>query len=231
MICISFQTHKNLNASPCCSPARRTDFVLIMTFTIIIISCIVLSGLLGRSSSTIMHRVAATSFAECPHRRKTIFSRYYSMEQLVADCDSGRLTNFLGLGGEILGVLAVGPICSWALALERPAPFDGTCCLFIASLVTLVLYICSFSIHLNVGGEFAPHPRSDGCSDVQARRCGSFLSEVIAVSAGDMASLFEEANWSLTPLLGNPPAYSSATGGNGGDEEMGSITTTAKSIV
>ena len=205
------------------SPARRTDFVLIMTFTIIIISCVVLSGLLGRSSSTILHRIASTSFAESTHRPRFLSSRYYSIEQLVLDCHSGRLTNNLGLGGEILGVLAVGPICSWSLSDERPAPFDGTCCLFIASLVTLVLYICSFSIHLNVGGEFAPHPR-DGCSDLQARRCGSFLREVLTVSVGDMASLFEEANWSLTPLLGNAPAYVAAR-----DEEMGSLST--KSII
>ena len=29
-----------------------------------------------------------------------------------------------------------------------------------------------------------------------------FLCEIIAVSAGDVSSLFEEANWSTTPLLG-----------------------------
>jgi hypothetical protein len=34
---------------------------------------------------------------------------------------------------------------------------------------------------------------------------------VVTVSSGDMASLFDEANWSLTPLLG----------GGGGDDKKG----------
>lgn len=175
-----------------------------MTFTIIIISCVVLSSLLGRSATTILHRIASSGFAESPARRGF---RIYPLEHLIADCESGRLTRYLYIGGEILGVLAVAPICSWSLSDERPTPFDGTCCLFLSSLVTLVLYVSSFSLHLNAVGEFAPHPRGDGCSDAQVRRCGSFLFEVVAVSVGDMASLFEEANWSLTPLLGISRAY------------------------
>jgi hypothetical protein len=128
------------------------------------------------------------------------------MDRFAGDCESGRLTRYLNIVGEIMGVLLVAPLCSWALAHERPAPFDGTCCLFISSLVTLVLYVCSFSLHLNVVGEFAPHPR-DGCSDAHARRCGSFLCEVATVSLGDMASLLDETNWSLTPLLANSQRY------------------------
>jgi hypothetical protein len=178
-----------------------------MTFTIIIISCVVLSSLLGRSAATILHRIAASSFAESPARRRIWLPRQYPLDRLIADCESGRLTQYLYIGGEILGVLAVAPICSWSLSDEKPSPFDGTCCLFLSSLVTLALYVCSFSLHLNAVGEFAPHPRGDGCSDAQARRCGSFLFEVVAVSVGDMASLFEEANWSLTPLLGISRAY------------------------
>jgi hypothetical protein len=119
----------------------------------------------------------------------------------MRDCKSGLLTYNLNIVGEIVGVLAVAPLCSWSLSHERPAPFDGTICLCISSLVTFVLYVCSFSLHLNVVGEFTAHPR-DGCSSEKTRRCGSFLCEVVTVSVGDMASLFDEANWSLTPLLG-----------------------------
>jgi hypothetical protein len=181
-----------------------------MASSTIFISCIVLSSMLGRSSSTILHRIAAKSFAECPDRRENWFSSRYGKEKLMRDCKSGLLTYNLNIVGEIVGVLAVAPLCSWSLSHERPAPFDGTICLFVSSLVTFVLYVCSFSLHLNVVGEFAPHPR-DGCSDAHARRFGSFLCEVVTVSSGDMASLFDEANWSLTPLLG----------GGGGDDKKG----------
>jgi hypothetical protein len=54
--------------------------------------------------------------------------------------------------------------------------------------------------YLNTFGEFAPHPK-DTCGDA-IRKCCSFLGGVVAVSAGDMASLFEEANWTSTPLFG-----------------------------
>jgi hypothetical protein len=188
-------------------PEKRTDAVLVMTLTIIFMSCIVLSSLLGRASSTILHRIASASLAESEVKPNNWFTSRYGMERLISDGESGRLTNKINLIAEVCGVLAVAPLCSWSLAHQRPAPFDGTCCLLLSFLVTLVLYICSYSLHLNVVGEFAPHPR-DGCSDLHARKCGSFLCEVATVSVSDMASLFEEANWTLTPLLGNSRSYS-----------------------
>jgi hypothetical protein len=177
-----------------------------MTTTIIFMSCIVLSSMLGRASSTILHRIASATLARSNNVPKNGFTSRYGMDRLTSDCESGRLTLKINLIAEILGVLAAAPLCSWSLAHERPSPLDGTCCLFISSLVTFVLYVCSFSLHLNSVGEFAPHPRDrDGCSsDAHARRCGSFLCEIVTVSVGDMASLLDEANWSLTtPLLGH----------------------------
>jgi hypothetical protein len=158
--------------------------------------------MLGRASSTILHRIASATLAQSKNVPKTGFTSRYGMDRLTSDCESGRFTHKISLIAEIVGVLAAAPLCSWSLAHERPSPFDGTCCLFISSLVTFVLYVCSFSLHLNSVGEFAPHPR-DGCSDAHARKCGSFLCEIVTVSVGDMASLFDEANWSLTPLLGH----------------------------
>jgi hypothetical protein len=190
------------------SPEQRVDNVLIMAITIIIMSCIVLSSLLGRASSTILHRIACMSFAESEAKPPGWLATRYGVEQLLVDCQNGKITSRMNFVSEILGVLAIAPICSWSLAQERPTPFDGTCCLYISCLVTLVLYVCSFSLHLNVVGEFAPHPR-EGCGgDARAaRKCGSFLCEVATVSVGDMASLFEEANWSLTPLLGHSRGF------------------------
>jgi hypothetical protein len=182
--------------------------VLVMAITIIFISCIVLSSMLGRASSTILHRIASDSLAQSENKPTNWFTSRHGMERLISDCESGKLTHKINFIAEIFGVIVMAPICYWSLAHERPAPFDGTCCLFLSSLVTLVLYVCSFSLHLNVVGDFSPHPRGDGCSDVHAKKCCSFLCEVVTVSVSDMASLFDEANWSLTPLLGHVRSYS-----------------------
>lgn len=190
------------------SPDKRTNSVLIMALTIIFISCIVLSSMLGRASSMILHRIASVSLVQSHYKPNNWFTARYGVEKLVSDCESGKFTNQIKFVSEVFGVFLVAPLWHWSLAHERPAPFDGTCCLLLSSLVALVLYVCSFSLHLNVVGDFAPHPRNDGCSDLRARKCCSFLCEVVTVSVSDMASLFDEANWSTTPLLGHTQSYS-----------------------
>lgn len=182
--------------------------MLIMAITIIVISCVVLSSMLGRASSTILHRIASDSLAQCETKPTNWFASRDKMERLFLECENGKLTRKVNFAAQIFGILVMAPLCHWSLAHERPAPFDGTCCLFLSSLVTLVLYVFSFSLHLNVVGDFSPHPRGDGCSDVQARKCCSFLCEVVTVSVSDMAGLLEEANWSVTPLLGHSRTFS-----------------------
>jgi len=73
----------------------------------------------------------------------------------------------------------------------------------LAGLVSAGLYIVSFSPNLNVVGDFSTRPKEWGCNnDSKSRRCLSFMYEVISVSVSDMASLFDEANWRVSPLLG-----------------------------
>lgn len=180
-------------------PMRRTDSVFVMASTIVIFACLSLSGILGRSSSTILHRIASDSFTRIASTETSWLTKRYGKDQLIRDCESGKFTTFLDTAGEIMGIILVAPLWSWSMAHARPAPFDSSCVIFVTCLVTCVLYVCSFSLHLNNFGEFAPHPK-DSCTGT--RRCVPFVTEVIAVSAGDMASLFEEANWSSTQLLG-----------------------------
>lgn len=160
-----------------------------------------LASMLGRSASKILHRIAAESYVRNTKPRRNWLSSLYGMHQLVSDCESGRFTSLLTMAGEIFGIFLVAPLWAWSMSNDRPAPLDGTCVLFVMSLLTFFLYVCSFSLHINTLGEFAPHPK-DTCTDAGTRKICSFLGEVIAVSAGDMASLFEEANWSSTSLLG-----------------------------
>ena len=181
----------------------RTESVLVMASTIIFISCTALASMLGRSGSAILHRIACDKGVHKEDIEPNWFARTYGSDKLLEDCESGRFTSLLRLSGEILGIASVAPLFCWATSQERPAPFDASCAFFVASLVTFVLYVSSFSLHLNVVGEFAPHPREIGCGgDANARKCCSFVGEVFTVSVGDMASLLEEANWSSCPLLG-----------------------------
>lgn len=185
------------------SSIPRTESVLVMTSTIIFLSCTALASMLGRAGLAILHRIASEGYAR---RRDVVeptssstFAKIYGPDKLVADCKSGRFTKLLRLVGEVLGIIAVAPLYCWSTIQERPAPFDASCAFFCTSLVAFVLYVSSFSLHLNVNGEFAPHPRREsGCGggEVNARKCCSFVGEVCSVSVGDMASLLEEANWS-----------------------------------
>jgi hypothetical protein len=186
-----------------CSPTNRNDSVFVMTSTVILFASMALATMIGRSASKILHRIAAESFAQRPKQQPKNVSaiRAFAMSQLLTECEGGRFTALLNLVAEITGIFLVAPLWSLSISSERQAPFNGTCILFVSSLITFVLYVCSFALHLNSEGEFAPRPK-DSCTDARWRRFLPFVCEVIVVSAGDMASLFEEANWSTTPLLG-----------------------------
>lgn len=195
----------NFNPS---SPSKRSDSIVVMASSIIVLACVALASMLGRSASTILHRIAAEAFARNPKQQQISFlSKYYTAHRLITDCESGTFTMILNVIGEIAGIICVAPLWAWSMSINRRAPFDGTFILFVSSLITFALYVTSFALHLNKAGEFGPHPK-DSCGDVGARKCMPFLGEIIAVSAGDMASLFEEANWTSTPLLGSPRHHS-----------------------
>jgi hypothetical protein len=199
-----------------------------MASTIILLACMGLASMLGRSASKILHRVAAESYVRHTKPQRNLLSNLYGMNQLISDCETGKFTTLLNMFGEIMGICLVAPLWAWSMSNERPAPFDGTCVLFVTSLLTFVLYVCSFSLHLNTFGEFAPHPK-DTCTDAGAKRFCSFLGEVVAVSAGDMASLFEEANWTSTPLLGRSRVRTfSATSGLAEMMERGEANSTGR---
>jgi hypothetical protein len=179
------------------SADKRSDSVVVMTSATIIFASMALATMIGRSASKILHRIASESFAYQPKvkSKSTTFS-----SKLLAECESGRFTSLLNLLAEITGIFLVAPLWSMSISNEKEGPLNCTSVLLISSLITFVLYVCSFALHLNSAGEFSPHPK-ESCTDPRWRRCLSFVCEIIAVSAGDMASLFEEANWSATPLL------------------------------
>ena len=174
-------------------PEDRQTSVMIMTAVIIGLSCLALASMLGRSASKILHRIAADGIARSP-QSQSWYAKYYKSNRLLQDCESGQFTTYLAIAGEATGILCVAPFMSWSLSSGREAPFDGSAFLSVVSLFSFVLYVCSFSLYLNTAGEFAPNPK-DSCANMGLRRILSFVGEIVAVSAGDMASLLEETNW------------------------------------
>lgn len=177
------------------SSVERSDSVVVMTVTVTTLACLAVASILGRSASTVLHRIATEGFARKPEPFG--LARYYGVNRLAFDCESGRLTAVLGLVGELSGVFGSLPLLSWSLKSERTAPFNGTFAFFVGSVVAFALYVCSFCLHLNSVGEFAGR-HSESCR----HKCLPLIGEAVAASAGDMASLLEEANWSSTPMLG-----------------------------
>jgi hypothetical protein len=160
--------------------------------------------MIGRSASKILHRIASESYASNARHAnpyRVSFTKFYSMSRFLSDCEMGRITAFLNIVSELFGSVLFAALWSWSVSNSRRPPFDGTLIFFLSSLAAFVLYVCSFALHLNPAGEFAPHPK-DGSGHTSIRRLLSFLREVIAVSAGDMASLFEERNWASSSVLG-----------------------------
>ena len=189
------------------SASERKDSVFVMASTIVMFACIALASMIGRTASKILHRIAAEWYAKQAKAKQhtgPMLTKYYSMARFTADCETGRFTAILNITFEVFGSLLFATMWSWSVAKGRHAPLDGTSVFFASSLVTFLLYVGSFSLHLNAAGEFAPHPTAkngDVSSLSTVRRWLAFLFEIVAVSAGDMASLLEEANWANTALL------------------------------
>jgi hypothetical protein len=162
-------------------PIDRPDAIFVMAFGILSISGIVLASILGRASSGVLLETASLGIISATQRQQS--------------------TSRLHFMAEVFGVLSVAPFGFWSLHHGRVAPFDGTCCLLLGSLTAMGLYIGSFSLQLNIEGELVSH-RNDDYTETPRQQHRSFLCELITVSANDMASLIDETNWSLTPLVG-----------------------------
>ena len=181
-------------------PEKRRESVFVMASVITIFSCIALASMFGRSASKILHRTAAEGFARAAVTSNNIIVRVYGASNLLTDCQSGRFTTLLTIFGEIVGIAVVVPLWSWSVLNGLSSPWNGTCSLYTASLVALALYVFSFALYLNTSGDFAPRPKESCASET--RKCIPFVREVLVAAAGDMASLFEESNWSsATPLM------------------------------
>jgi hypothetical protein len=185
----------------------RTNSILVMTITIILMSSMILCCLTGHASSNLLNSVATTQFSAGGEAISAHWlSRLYGgSSRLLSDCEYGYITTKIAFVSELTGVAIGASILSFSLGEQRTWPMDGTLCFNVAAFIAALLYLVSFSIHLRRYGDggFFLHAKDNFCSyDLRSHRCMSFLFELISVSVSDMASLFDEDNWGTSPLLG-----------------------------
>ena len=139
----------------------------------------------------VLHRLATEWYAKQTNRQNSFLTKYFSMDRFVSDCETGKFTTGVNITCEVLGSLLFSIMWSWSISSGRQSPFDGTCIFFASSLAACLLYVCSFSLHLNPAGEFAPHPKEKrNASGI--RHCISLPGEMIVVAVGDILSLMED---------------------------------------
>jgi hypothetical protein len=171
----------------------RVDSIMNMLSMIVMVAALALSSMLGLTSMSILHRIACENYASYP-RRGSCVARMYGEDRLLSHCQTGKLTFLLQSTAAIVGALTVAPVYAWSTLRERPTPFDASFCFFAVALVSCVLYIFSFSLNLNVVGEFV-----ESATNISPRRkqtC-SMVGDMVAVPYSDMTTLFEEANMSI----------------------------------
>lgn len=172
----------------------RVESVVNMISTVVLVAGLAVTGVMGMGSITILHRIACENFVANPNRRNVIGS-VYGHERLRADCQTGKFAFVLRTVAEILGILAIAPLYSWSTTRERPTPLDAACCFFVAALVSFVLYVLSFSLRLNVVGEFVEQSENIG-GGRRKRTCA--FGDLCAVPMSDVRMILEEANVSIT---------------------------------
>lgn len=171
-----------------CRVTERSDSIVVMASTIILLASMAVASIIGRSACNNLHQVASENIKRLSkHSNRTFLSGWNLLIRYPIS--------------EVAGIFIVAPVLSWSLSSHRSTPFDVTFVFILTSLINFFLYICTFSLKMNgASGELAP-AHIERCSG--SRRLVPFIGDIIAVSAGDMASLFHEANWSSTPLLGH----------------------------
>ncbi len=171
----------------------RVDSVVNMVSTILLVSGLALSSMMGMTAISILHRIACENYVTNP--MAGFIARCYGQNRLLSDCQTGKLTFILQSVAALIGMLIVAPMYSWSTRRERPAPFDASLCFFGLSLLSFVLYILSFSLQLNVVGEFVEPTPVTG-TPRRKQTCALF-GDAVTVPVSDITALLGDANMSF----------------------------------
>ena len=186
---------------PIVTTVTKNESMLVLTSTVIVMAGMALAIPLGRAGAAVLHRISSTSYAKASIERSVF----------VKCCGDGSFTSMLGFVGEITGALLTAPLFGWSTSVHRPFPFDGACTFCLAALACAFVYTLSLSLFVNVVGSFGDEVKRDekinSSTQIQRAfvlsnhrmpsRC-NLVGELFAVPIGDMASLIEDAKWSLS---------------------------------
>jgi hypothetical protein len=107
----------------------------------------------------------------------------------------------IGISGEIVGALVVSPIMVWSIRGDHSFPLNASFAFYTASILSAFLYFFSFSFTVTIEGSSKDKSKLRK-GPVSRFSIFSFVKEIVSVSAADMASLFQESNWSSSAALG-----------------------------
>jgi CRAL/TRIO domain len=171
----------------------RVDSVVNMVSTILLVSGLAMSSMMGMTAISILHRIACENYVTNP--MTGFIARIYGPNRLLSDCQTGKLTSILQSVADLIGIMIVAPLYSWSTLRERPAPFDASLCFFALSLVSFISYILSFSLQLNVVGEFVEPTPVTG-TPRRKQTCALF-GDAVTVPVSDITALLGDANMSF----------------------------------
>lgn len=175
------------------------DSMLVLTTNALFFAAVFIASVIGRISSVKLHSIASSAYVEKISLRcdtGTVFGQCLNM---VADfVQKGGLSYVLGVTGEMVGALIVTPIIVWSSQNDHHFPLDASFAFYTGSALCASLYMASFSFR--IAGETPSRRVVD--ERMSAPSSCSIIRDIIAVSSQDMASMFEEQNWSSSAALG-----------------------------
>ena len=174
------------------------DSMLVLTTNALFFAAMFIASVIGRISSVKLHSIASSAYVEKISLRcdaGTVFGQCLNM---VADfVQKGGLSYVLGVTGEMVGALIVTPIIVWSSQNDHHFPLDASFAFYTGSALCASLYMASFSFR--IAGETPSRRVVD--ERMSAPSSCSIIRDIIAVSSQDMASMFEEQNWSSSAAL------------------------------
>jgi len=177
------------------------DNMLVLTTNALFFAAMFIASIIGRISSVKLHSIASSAYVEKISLRCDSRTGIGQCLNLIADfVQKGGLSYILGVTGEVVGALIVTPIMIWSSQNDHHFPLDASFAFYTGSTLCAFLYMSSFSF--KVAGETFSRRIVDERLHQTAPSSCSILRDVIAVSSQDMASMFEEQNWSSSTALG-----------------------------
>ena len=177
------------------------DNMLVLTTNALFFAAMFIASIIGRTSSVKLHSIASSAYVEKISLRCDSRTGIGQCLNLIADfVQKGGLSYMLGVTGEVVGALIVTPIMIWSSRNDHHFPLDASFAFYTGSTLCAFLYMSSFSF--KVAGETFSRRIVDERLHQTAPSSCSIIRDVIAVSSQDMASMFEEQNWSSSTALG-----------------------------